>query len=68
MVPDLTRITTLLDLLGDYSTLRADRATEERCAFADDTCRGQYPPYQEKRPDHWAACWHSDRIAEKANG
>ena len=39
-----------------------------RCAFADDTCRGQYPPYQEKRPDHWAACWHSERIAEKANG
>ncbi len=39
-----------------------------RCAFADDTCRGQFPPYQEKRPDHWAACWHSDRIAEKANG
>jgi peptide/nickel transport system ATP-binding protein len=39
-----------------------------RCAFADDKCRGQYPPYQEKRPDHWAACWHSDRIAEKANG
>ena len=39
-----------------------------RCAFADDTCRGQFPPYQEKRPDHWAACWHSERIAEKVNG
>ncbi len=39
-----------------------------RCAFADDKCRGQFPPYQEKRPDHWAACWHSDAIAEKANG
>jgi peptide/nickel transport system ATP-binding protein len=39
-----------------------------RCAFADDKCRGQFPPYQEKRPDHWAACWHSDRIAEKVNG
>jgi len=39
-----------------------------RCAFADDKCRGQFPPYQEKRPNHWAACWHSDRIAEKVNG
>ncbi|HSR80611.1 MAG TPA: ABC transporter ATP-binding protein [Hyphomicrobiaceae bacterium] len=39
-----------------------------RCAFADDKCRGQFPPYHEKRPDHWAACWHSDRIAEKVNG
>jgi peptide/nickel transport system ATP-binding protein len=39
-----------------------------RCAFADDTCRSEFPPYQEKSPDHWAACWHSDKIAEKANG
>jgi peptide/nickel transport system ATP-binding protein len=34
-----------------------------RCAFADDKCRGQFPPYEEKAPAHWAACWHSDRIA-----
>jgi peptide/nickel transport system ATP-binding protein len=34
-----------------------------RCAFADDTCRAQYPAYEEKRPGHWAACWHSDRLA-----
>jgi len=34
-----------------------------RCAFADGKCRGQFPPYQEKAPAHWAACWHSDRIA-----
>jgi peptide/nickel transport system ATP-binding protein len=34
-----------------------------RCAFASDLCRRDYPPYQEKRPDHWAACWHSDRLA-----
>ncbi|HJU30216.1 MAG TPA: ABC transporter ATP-binding protein [Hyphomicrobiaceae bacterium] len=39
-----------------------------RCAFADDKCRGQYPPYEQKSPGHWAACWHSDRIAEKADG
>ena len=39
-----------------------------RCAFADDNCRGEYPPYEEKQPDHWAACWHSDRLAEQANG
>jgi peptide/nickel transport system ATP-binding protein len=39
-----------------------------RCAFADDKCRAQYPPYEEKASGHWAACWHSDRIAEKGNG
>jgi peptide/nickel transport system ATP-binding protein len=33
-----------------------------RCAFADDRCRAQYPPYEEKRPGHWAACWRSDAL------
>ena len=31
-----------------------------RCNRADDTCRIRRPDYQEKRPGHWAACWHSD--------
>jgi len=39
-----------------------------RCALADDGCRAKFPPYQEKRAGHWAACWHSDRIAGAANG
>ena len=34
-----------------------------RCAFADDNCRAQYPSYEEKAAGHWAACWHSDRVA-----
>jgi peptide/nickel transport system ATP-binding protein len=33
-----------------------------RCAFATDICRAQFPPYEEKRPGHFAACWHSDRV------
>jgi peptide/nickel transport system ATP-binding protein len=33
-----------------------------RCAFADDRCRGEYPPFEQKRPDHWAACWHSEAL------
>ena len=33
-----------------------------RCAFASDTCRRDYPPYEAKRPGHWAACWHSDQV------
>ena len=39
-----------------------------RCAFASDTCRREYPRYEEKRPGHWAACWHSDQVARSANG
>jgi peptide/nickel transport system ATP-binding protein len=33
-----------------------------RCAFADDRCRSKYPPYEQMRPGHWAACWHSERL------
>ena len=31
-----------------------------RCSRADDLCRRERPDYKEKRPGHWAACWHSD--------
>ena len=33
-----------------------------RCPFADDRCRREAPAYEEKRPAHWAACWHSERL------
>ena len=33
-----------------------------RCGFADERCRTIAPDYEEKRPGHWAACWHSDRL------
>ena len=33
-----------------------------RCSFETDVCRAQFPPYEEKRPGHFAACWHSDRV------
>ncbi|MBL8675240.1 MAG: ABC transporter ATP-binding protein [Rhodospirillales bacterium] len=30
-----------------------------RCTLADDRCRVSYPPYEEHKPGHWAACWHA---------
>jgi peptide/nickel transport system ATP-binding protein len=33
-----------------------------RCAHAEDRCRAQYPPYEEKSPGHWAACWRSNEL------
>jgi oligopeptide/dipeptide ABC transporter ATP-binding protein len=33
-----------------------------RCAYADDRCRSVAPDYEQKRPGHWAACWHSERL------
>ena len=33
-----------------------------RCTFADDRCRSHYPPYEQLRPGHFAACWHSEKL------
>jgi peptide/nickel transport system ATP-binding protein len=29
-----------------------------RCPRADDKCRSERPVYEQKKPNHWAACWH----------
>jgi peptide/nickel transport system ATP-binding protein len=38
-----------------------------RCAFASEVCRREYPPYEEKQPGHWAACWHADKVSGAAH-
>ena len=66
--PALQRLQEIPGIVPALSNLPQACTFAPRCAFADDKCRGQFPPYLEKRPDHWAACWHSERIAEMANG
>src|SRR5689334_20049127 len=34
-----------------------------RCAFATEICRREMPAFDEKEPGHFAACFHSDRVA-----
>jgi peptide/nickel transport system ATP-binding protein len=36
---------------------------EARCTFATDLCRREMPQFEEKEPGHFAACFHSDRLA-----
>jgi oligopeptide/dipeptide ABC transporter ATP-binding protein len=33
-----------------------------RCGFATAECRAEYPPLEQRRPGHWVACWHADRL------
>src|SRR6266511_3855876 len=49
------------------SNLPAGCVFAPRCAFAEDRCRKAYPPYEEKRPGHRAACWRSDALYGAAN-
>jgi peptide/nickel transport system ATP-binding protein len=39
---------------------------EARCAFATEICRRRIPAFEEKEPGHFAACFHSDRVADRA--
>jgi peptide/nickel transport system ATP-binding protein len=39
-----------------------------RCTHAIDRCRAEYPPYEEKRPGHWAACWRSRELYGDSHG
>ncbi len=34
-----------------------------RCSFATDICRREMPGFEEKEAGHYAACFHSDRVA-----
>jgi peptide/nickel transport system ATP-binding protein len=43
-------------------------AFARRCAHADGKCRAHYPPYEQKRRGHWAACWHSERLYGGGHG
>ena len=52
----LQEITGIVPALND---LPPGCAFAPRCKFADDKCTSAYPPFEEKRPGHWAACWHS---------
>jgi peptide/nickel transport system ATP-binding protein len=62
------RLQEIPGMVPALSNLPQGCAFAPRCALADETCRSQEVPYEEKRPAHWAACWHSDRLAAGANG
>ncbi|HMA70219.1 MAG TPA: ABC transporter ATP-binding protein [Xanthobacteraceae bacterium] len=61
------RLKEIPGIVPPLTNLPAGCAFAPRCALADDKCRGLFPAYEEKRPQHWVACWHSD-APEAANG
>jgi peptide/nickel transport system ATP-binding protein len=53
------RLSEIPGMVPSLAHLPIGCAFSPRCAFADDLCRSKAPPYEQKRPGHWAACWHS---------
>ena len=36
-----------------------------RCGYATEQCQAERPGLEEKRTGQWAACWHSERLAQE---
>src|ERR1700754_4439017 len=63
---DHERAPRLAEIAGPVPSLREPIPGcpfETRCAFATDICRREMPAFDEKEPGHFAACFHSDRVA-----
>jgi peptide/nickel transport system ATP-binding protein len=57
------RLQEIPGIVPPLSDLPPGCAFAPRCGFADGRCQTTYPPYSEKRPGHFAACWHSEKLA-----
>jgi peptide/nickel transport system ATP-binding protein len=56
----------LAEIPGTVPSLREPIAGcpfAERCTFASDICGREMPAFEEKEAGHYAACFHSDRVA-----
>jgi len=66
---DHERAPRLAEIAGTVPSLREPIPGcpfEARCVFATDICRREMPAFDEKEPGHFAACFHSDRVAAAA--
>ena len=58
----IERLQEIPGIVPALSDLPTGCAFAPRCQFADDKCTAEYPPFEQKKPGHWAACWHSDAL------
>ena len=57
-----TRLNEIEGIVPSLAALPAGCAFAPRCPYATGECREVRPPLEAKRPGHWAACWHADRL------
>ena len=61
----------LMEIPGMVPSLKnmpAGCAFAPRCGFATERCRVEVPPFEMKTNGHYAACFHSDKVAETFHG
>jgi peptide/nickel transport system ATP-binding protein len=52
------RLQEIPGMVPPLTNLPAGCAFAPRCPRADARCAAENPPYEEKSPGHWVACWH----------
>ena len=58
------RLTEIPGMVPSLTKLPPGCAFAPRCKLAVDRCRQEYPPLDEIKSNHWAACWRAGEIAE----
>jgi peptide/nickel transport system ATP-binding protein len=56
------RLQEIVGIVPALTDLPKGCAFAPRCSFAIDRCAQEYPPYEQKRSGHWAACWRSAEL------
>ena len=56
------RLEEIKGIVPALTNLPTGCAFAPRCPHAIDKCRQEFPPYEEKSPGHWAACWRAKEI------
>ena len=57
-----SRLTEIKGMVPSLYDLPKGCIFQPRCGWSTDLCRETYPPLEEKRQNHWVACWHSDQV------
>jgi peptide/nickel transport system ATP-binding protein len=57
-----TRLAEIKGMVPSLFNLPAGCSFAPRCTLATDQCRATAPPLEQRRPGHWIACWHADRL------
>ncbi len=59
---DRSALNEIKGIVPSLADLGLGCAFAPRCRLSNDLCRTTKPPLEEKRPGHWAACWHSNQL------
>ena len=58
------RLVEIPGMVPSLTKLPPGCAFAPRCKLAVERCRQEYPPLDEVKRNHWAACWRAGEMAE----